>query len=115
MYKALRVSVVASYLGLVAWLAIWALAINPTMMSAWALAALWVLPLSLAAPGLLRGVVYTHSWMSLLVLFYFAFTLSEAVASPAHRDYALIAAMLSLWLFTACVLYPKVARRHAAH
>jgi len=115
MYKILRVSVIASYLGLVAWLAIGALAINPTMMPAWALAALLVCPLLLAAPGLLQGVVYTHSWMSLLVLFYFAFTLSEAVASPTHRHYALVAALLSLWLFTACVLYPKVARRQAAH
>jgi len=110
-YKVLRASVLLSFTGLIIWLLVWSLILNPAQ----ALSPLWIagmliLPLLLTLPGLLRGDPYTHAWGSLLYLFYFAFGLSEVISSPSHRSAAMVATLLALILFVAAILFPRVAK-----
>lgn len=73
------------------------------------LALLVAAPLALPLPGLWRGRRYTYQWCSLLVLFYAGFGLTEAIATPAARLFAYVAASASALLFVACVLYTRSA------
>lgn len=77
------------------------------------LATLLVLPLLLALPGLLRGRAYTASWATLLVAFYCALLLAEAVAQPAQRLALLGLSTLAALDFVALMLYAKAAKAMA--
>lgn len=72
----------------------------------WAL--LYCLPLLLPLPGLLQGRRYTHSWATLCVLPYFVIGISESVANPALRNWALALLGCSLLWFFALLAYLRV-------
>lgn len=110
-YKVLRVSVLLSFAGLIMWLLVWSLILNPAQaLSPFWVAGMLILPLLLTVPGLLRGDPYTHAWGSLLYLFYFAFGLSEAISSPGHHGAAMVATVLALVLFVAAILFTRAAK-----
>ena len=75
------------------------------------LTAIFVLPLLAPLPGLLRGKPYTHAWTSLLSLVYILLGMTEALANPGERSYALAALLASLALFSGCVLYVRFDQR----
>lgn len=95
-------------MGLMVWLWVWILTAVPAVESSTLiLAGLIGLPLLLLAPGLIRGSRYTHQLTSLLILFYFAMTLTETISNPAQRLPGMIATVLALAEFVGCVLYAK--------
>lgn len=110
-YQGLRIVVLLSYAALIACLLIWSLILDPAQaISPFWVAGLLILPLLFTLPGLLRGDPYTHAWGSLLFLFYFAFSLSEAISSVEHRAAGLVVSLLALVLFVAAILFPRAAR-----
>lgn len=74
--------------------------------------ALLCLPLLLPLPGLLRGKAYTYGWASLLVMFYFAYLITEYLASSARPAVApaLFAAAL---MFSGCSSFGRLREREA--
>jgi uncharacterized membrane protein len=66
------------------------------------------LPLLAPLPGLLQGRRYTHSWATLCVLPYFIIGVSESVANPALRSWALGLLGCSLLWFFALLSYLRV-------
>jgi uncharacterized membrane protein len=98
---------VGSALALVALGLAWELWLAPTGRGTLALK---VLPLLLPLPGLWKRRLYTYRWTSLLVWLYFT---EGAVRATSERDagatLAAVEVLLSLALFTACLLH---VRRH---
>jgi len=76
--------------------------------------ALKALPLLAAAPGMLRGRVYTHQWALLLVLAYFTEGVVRAWsdAGPTAR-LAGIEITLSVVFFVSAIGYVRLRRRAA--
>lgn len=67
-----------------------------------------LLPLLLAARGILSGSIYTYQWTSMLVLFYFTegvMRLFDAV--PDSRWFAAAETALSVLFFVLCLAYLK--------
>ena len=89
---------------------LFALVAGPGRLPLLILGALLVLPLLLALPGLLRGRAYTASWATLLVAFYCALLLAEAVSQPAHRVALLVLSAVAALDFVALMLYAKAAK-----
>jgi uncharacterized membrane protein len=60
---------------------------------------------------LLRGKTYTHAWMSLLSLFYFLWSMTEALSNPPARTYGTAMLLATLLLFTGCVCFVRFSAR----
>ncbi|MFZ9297277.1 MAG: DUF2069 domain-containing protein [Hylemonella sp.] len=68
-----------------------------------------VLPLSLPLAGLLKNRMYTYRWLSLLIWLYFMEGVVRAYSEPAPGAWlAGLEILLSLILFTACVLHIRL-------
>ena len=108
--RASRLLAVASLLGLIALGLAWELWLAPTGSGTLALK---VLPLLAALPGLWRARLYTYRWVSLLLWLYFTEGVVRATTETGVSGaLALLQVLLSLLLFTACVL--RVRRRREA-
>lgn len=69
-----------------------------------------VLPLIFALPGLLRQKVYTHQWVTLLVLMHFSHGIMEIWGSESGFIPALLEVGLSISLFLGCIFWLKAVR-----
>ena len=108
----LRLLAVACLLGLIVLGLAWELWLAPTGNRTLALK---VLPLALAFVGLLKHRMYTYRWLSLLVWLYF----TEGVVRAASESGIAVAlglteVILSLLLFTACVVHVRRRLQRAA-
>lgn len=72
---------------------------------------LLVLPLACAVPGLVRRRTYTAGWLTLLLVLYVAGLLSEAVAMPSRRAFALGLSYVAVIEFASLVLFVRLAAR----
>lgn len=68
------------------------------------------LPLLLPLRGLLHGRRYTHSWTSLLSVIYFVHGVAAAGTAGLSRTLGILEIVLSLGLFTGCVLFARFTR-----
>jgi uncharacterized membrane protein len=69
------------------------------------LAALGTAPLWIAAPRLWAGHQRTYKWMTILVVPYVAFALTETVANPAARPWAMACSLIAFALFVLLIAY----------
>ena len=99
---------VASLLALIALGLAWELWLAPLRPGgSWL--ALKVLPLCLPLAGLLKHRLYTYRWLSLLVWLYFLEGVVRATSEPAPGAWlAALEVLLSLSLFTGCVLHVRL-------
>lgn len=71
----------------------------------------WSLPLAatllIPLPGLIRGRIYTYRWIGFLALAYFCVGISELMANPELRVYALGTTMCSTLLFFATIYFAR--------
>ena len=113
--KGLKVSrwlVLLSYFGLLSLLLLWFTLLAPPRQIPISLALLvFVGPLLLPLRGLLYQRSYTHAWTAFLVLIYFIHGVVEAWANSAERYLAGLEILLSMTLFTACILYIRYKTR----
>jgi uncharacterized membrane protein len=76
--------------------------------------ALKVLPLLPAAPGVLKGRLYTFRWAMMLVLFYF---IEGAVRAWGERGtsatLAIVEIVLALGFYATAICYVRISRAHA--
>jgi uncharacterized membrane protein len=75
----------------------------------------WSLPLItmllLPLPGLITGRIYTYRWIGFLTMLYFCVGISELMANPDLRLYALGTTLFSTLLFFTTIYF---ARRQAS-
>jgi uncharacterized membrane protein len=69
-----------------------------------------VLPLIIALPGLLKQKVYTHQWVTMLVLLHFTHGIMEIWGSESGLIPALAEVLLSSCLFVGCIIWLKAVR-----
>ncbi len=75
---------------------------------------LLILPLAAALPGLLKRHRYTAGWLTLLLSFYIAGLMSEAVAQPLRRLPGYLLAATATIEFISLVLFVRLAAREQA-
>lgn len=76
---------------------------------------IWLLltvPLLIFLPGLVRGAIRTHSWLSFVTLLYFAMAVPN-VFHPDGRELAVAEVVGSVILFVSAMLYVRWAARLA--
>ena len=88
----------------------------PTLLAAPIVLAVLLIPLACAGPGMIRGRIYTHAWVSLLSLLYFVVAIDGIAAGvePGWLPSATLTA--SIALFTGTLVYVRthgVLRRRA--
>ena len=97
-------------LSLLAWTGLFLLQASPLLTTP-SPALIWPALLSvlllLPLPGLIRNRRYTYRWIGFLALFYLCIGISELVAAPAARLYALGTTAASLLLFLASIYYAR--------
>ena len=65
------------------------------------------LPLLLPVHGLWRDRLYTYRWVGFITLIYFCIGISELVANPALKYYALGTTICAILLFLASIYYAR--------
>ena len=66
-----------------------------------------VLPLLFPIKGLVLDRRYTYKWIGFLALFYFCVGISELVANPNLKIYALLTTVFSTALFFTSIFYAR--------
>ncbi len=109
--RSMRLLALTGLAGLIVLGLAWELWLAPTGSGTWAVK---VLPLTLAAVGLLRHRMYTYRWLSLLVWLYFMEGVVRATTETGlSQALAMGQTALTLLLFAACTLYIRWRLRNA--
>lgn len=102
----------AGYFGLLALILNWFSWLSPPASVPRALPLIVLsIPLLFPLRGLLHGKVYTHAWVSLLALPYFAIGIDVAFNRSDQRWLGIAMVVTSLAFFTGAVLYSYAAKR----
>lgn len=64
-------------------------------------------PLLIPIRGLILNRLYTYRWVGFLTLFYFCVGISELVANPDLKIYAILTTLFSTVLFVASIFYAR--------
>ncbi|MGD8483960.1 MAG: DUF2069 domain-containing protein [Thioalkalispiraceae bacterium] len=92
---------------LMMWYGVW----SPSTLPKWLVLFFLLLPLMFPLLGMLQGKLYTHAWMSMLILFYFIHGVGEAWTTPQDRSYAIAEIILSLLIYIGSMSYVKLAAK----
>ena len=71
------------------------------------------IPLLLPIVGMFRDKLYTYKWFGFVTLIYFCIGVSELVANPALRAYALVTLVCSITLLFGSIYYVRYLARHS--
>jgi uncharacterized membrane protein len=108
--EGLHYAAIASLILLIVLCLLWESVLSPIKPGG-SLLTLKALPLLLPLFGILRGKVYTYQWTTLLALIYFIEGVVRAWSDAGGLQHlALAEIVLSMLLFTSCVLYARVSR-----
>lgn len=94
---------------LVLWYGVW----SPSSLPVGLVLFFLLLPLSFPLLGMLRGKVYTHAWMSMLILLYLVHGIGEAWSTPEDRLYASLEILLSLIIYIGSMAYVRLSKKQA--
>lgn len=95
-------------LTLLAWVALWQLALSPhPHLSSTALAIAWCIPLLLPLPGIIAGKPYTHAWANFVLMLYFLHALTILYVDGGERWLALVELLLTALGFAGNILYAR--------
>jgi len=67
----------------------------------------YIIPLVLPLPGVIKGKPYTHAWANFIVLFYVIHGLTILYAEPHEWIYACIELLLAIGMFVGCSVYAR--------
>ncbi|MGR5350889.1 DUF2069 domain-containing protein [Vibrio alfacsensis] len=106
--QAYRYMALVSNLALLAWVAIWQLALSPhPHLSSTTLAVAWCIPLLLPLPGILAGKPYTHAWANFVLMLYFLHALTILYVDDGERWLAVVELMLTSLGFVGNILFAR--------
>lgn len=106
--KKIRTLALASYLGLLVLMSCWQLLWQSSSeFSLLSRVLLWVVPLLLPLPGLLRGKPYTYAWTNFILMWYFLHSLTTLYVAPAERGLASAELLLTSAAFVGCTWFAR--------
>ncbi|MEW9796981.1 DUF2069 domain-containing protein [Alteromonas sp. CYL-A6] len=106
--KIYRFLALFSHLALLLWIVIWHFVlVEHTQYSSLFIFLVYLLPLLLPLPGIIKGKPYTHAWANFIVLFYVVHALTVVYAVSPERTYALVELVLASAMFTGCAVYAR--------
>ena len=94
---------------LVFWYGVW----SPSTLPMGLVLFFLLLPLMFPLVGMIRGKIYTHAWMSMLILFYFVHGVGEAWTTPEDRVYAITEIILSLVVYVGSIAYVRLSKKNS--
>ena len=95
-------------LALLAWVAIWQLALSPhPHLSSTTLAIAWCIPLLLPLPGILAGKPYTHAWANFVLMLYFLHALTILYVDGGERWLAVVELALTSLGFVGNIFFAR--------
>ena len=93
---------------LVLWYGVW----SPSTLPVGLVLFFLLLPLMFPLFGMIRGKIYTHAWMTMLILFYFIHGVGEAWTTPEDRIYAFAEIILSMVIYIGSIAYVKLSKKN---
>lgn len=96
----------AGYFGLLAFMPLWLIVLEPSSLGTWLSLFLFVLPLLFPIKGLLAGNPYTFAWANFIVMWYFLHSLTSLWVSE-NKLYPIIELLLASLMFFGCTYYAK--------
>ncbi|OFI35385.1 DUF2069 domain-containing protein [Alteromonas lipolytica] len=110
--KQFRLLALVSHLGLLAWISVWQLFLTSDQQySLVFIFLLYILPLLLPLPGIIKGKPYTHAWANFVVLYYLLHGLTVFYAVEEERWLAGIEILLVVGMFTGCSVFARLRGR----
>lgn len=103
----LKAITLAAYFGLLLFIPLWLIVLNPSSMSPWLSLTLFTLPLLLPMRGLLKGEPYTYAWSNFIIMIYFLHSLTTLWVSKSDLIWASIELILASIMFLAGSYYAK--------
>ncbi|WP_448555573.1 DUF2069 domain-containing protein [Thalassotalea montiporae] len=94
------------YFGLLAFMPLWLLVLEPSSLGPWLALVLFVVPLFFPAKGMLKGNPYTFAWSNFIVMWYFLHSLTSLWVS-ANKLYPLIELIFASLMFFGGTYYAK--------
>lgn len=98
----------AGYLGLLGLMLIWQLLCNAhSEFSLLFRVGLWIVPLLLPLPGMLKGNPFTFAWANFILMWYFLHGFTMVYISAEQRNMAIIEILFTSMAFVGCTLYAR--------
>ncbi|REL35416.1 DUF2069 domain-containing protein [Thalassotalea euphylliae] len=94
------------YFGLLAFMPLWLLVLEPSSLGPWLALVLFVVPLFFPAKGMFKGNPYTFAWSNFIVMWYFLHSLTSLWVS-ANKLYPLIELIFASLMFFGGTYYAK--------
>lgn len=103
-----RFLALGSHLALLAWVCVWHfLLTSQADYSALFILLIYVLPLLLPLPGIIKARPYTHAWANFVILLYIIHGITVAYAVSDERWYAVIELLLASMMFCGCSVFAR--------
>ncbi|NMP32483.1 DUF2069 domain-containing protein [Thalassotalea sp. M1531] len=102
-YKKLALT---GYFGLLAFMPIWLLLLEPSSLGPWLVIIIFILPLIFPLKGLIKGNPYTYAWSNFIVMLYFLHSLTSLWVS-SDKVYPTIELLLASLMFFGASYYAK--------
>lgn len=107
--KRLRWLTLISHVSLLVWISFWYLIFNNSdKYSTTFVVLLFILPLLLPLPGILKAKAYTHAWACFIVLWYFLHSITTLYAEPQLWLFASIELILAISMFIGCSMFARL-------
>ena len=94
------------YFGLLAFMPLWLLVLEPSSLGSWLALVLFVIPLVFPFKGLIQGNPYTFAWSNFIVMWYFLHSLTSLWVST-NKLYPLVELILASLMFFGGTYYAK--------
>lgn len=107
--RKLRYLALLSHLALLIWMSVWyfALPMDADYSTTFKIL-IYILPLLLPLPGIVKGKPYTHAWASFIVLLYLLHGITVIYAEPSQMYYAIIELVLAVAMFVGCSAFARL-------
>ncbi|GGW95883.1 DUF2069 domain-containing protein [Alteromonas halophila] len=103
-----RFLALGSHIALLVWVIVWHFFLTAQSdYSSLFIFVMYVLPLLLPLPGIVRGKPYTHAWANFVILLYIIHGITVAYAVPVERGFALVELVLASLMFCGCSVYAR--------
>jgi uncharacterized membrane protein len=106
--KQYRLLALTSHVLLLLWIVVWQFILRTEQVySVLFVVVVYIIPLVLPLPGVIKGKPYTHAWANFIVLFYLTHGLTILYAEPHEWVYACIELLLATGMFVGCSVYAR--------
>lgn len=107
--KIYRYLALSGHLSLLAWMAIWYLALSSAhTYSISFIFVMYLLPLLLPLHGIIKAKPYTHAWSCFIVLWYFMHSVTTMYVEPDFILHASLEMLFVIMMFVGCAMFARL-------